>query len=204
MELKSKPMSTLPTLGLSLSPIIGTWSALPGPFPFPAPATLPHFRSNLPKYQQKATTAMAASPYVSCSDFVKDSCLLTFLAEKSIASASRFPGISPEIVLLELVLFLVHGREESEGILVYLASAEEREPDVWLKDDYRIAWLTVLYCANGRPTPWEWAFNQVVGGNPSKVIPQLVERARQHAVLGLPPKKSVVSVANVQAQEKRS
>jgi hypothetical protein len=157
-------------------------------------ATLP--RPNQLKKQQKATTAMVApSSPLSCSEFVKDGCLLTFLSKGSVASASRFPGIPPELVLLELLLLLVNGRLESEGILVYLAAAEDREPDVWLKDDYRIAWLTVLYSANGRATPWEWAFNQVIGGHPSKVIPQLVARDRKHLALELPPKKSVSSVA---------
>jgi hypothetical protein len=91
-------------------------------------------------------------------------------------------------------------------VSAFPTAAEQTEPDVWLRDDIRIAWLTVLYCANDRPTPWEWAFNAVVGGHPSKVIPELVARAEKHRVMGLPPKKSVVSdrKAKIRKQEREA
>jgi hypothetical protein len=133
---------------------------------------------------------------LSCSDFVTSGCILRYLSQKNLSFGAHLTAESsqpPCDLLLELIFLLVSGHALSERVLARLADAERSEPDVWLRDDIRIAWLTVLYCANGKPTPWEWAFNRVVGGQPSKVIPQLVERARKHAMLGLPPKKKSVS-----------
>lgn len=158
-------------------------------------------------HQQKATTAMVADCVYTCSDFVTDGCVLSHLLNANVVSAVRLAHGRAEdekALLFQLLLLLVTHREEVEHILAYLASAEQAEPDVWARDDYRIAWLTVLYCANSRPTPWAWAFNQVVGGHPSKVIPQLVERARKHAVLGLPPKKSAASIRSTPALKEKT
>lgn len=147
---------------------------------------------------QKSSAVMGSECVYRCSDFVTDTCVLSHLLNSNVVSAIRLGQGDPEqekAVLLELLFLLVFGRSKSERILAYLAVAEQGEPDVWLRDDYRIAWLTVLYSANGRPSPWDWAFNRVVGGHPAKVIPQLVARAREHVVLGLPPKKSSGSVS---------
>jgi hypothetical protein len=140
---------------------------------------------------------MGADCVYSCSDFVTDGCVLSYLLNSNIVSAVRLArGRRDEekALLLELLLLLVSGQSKSERVLAYLAGAEQAEPDVWLRDDIRISWLTVLYAANARPTPWVWAFNQVVGGHPSKVIPALVARAAKHVAMELAPKKSAASI----------
>lgn len=111
-----------------------------------------------------------------------------------LAECNTLPSSQTAEILFELLLLKVdRSKAQSERILSYLASAEQDEEDVWLRDDIRIAWITVLYAANDRPTPWEWAFNRVIGGHPSKVIPILVERRQKHAELALPPRKPVVN-----------
>jgi hypothetical protein len=169
-------------------------------------------RSNPPQVVQKAIKPMIAShcshSYAPvCSDFVTHGCILHFLATKNLDFGAHlsacFGQDETSDLVLELLFLLVASSEWSQRILVRLAEAENAEPDVWARDDYRIAWLTVLYCANGRPTPWEWAFNRVVGGHASKVIPQLVARAEKDRLLGLPPKKSVVSTRK-QTREKHA
>jgi hypothetical protein len=107
-------------------------------------------------------------------------------------------------LLLELLLVLVSEDRHTFAILDYLASAELAEEDVWLRDDIRIAWITVLYASQGRPNPWLWAFNRVVGGHPDKVIPQLVARRQKHEEMGLPPtppkKPASPVIANTKAK----
>lgn len=168
------------------------------------PAVQPFHRPNQPLYQKDPRKMLPHSSPVQgpvCSDFVTDGCVLGYLASKNLSSALDFPsrpnsGPNHSELLLELLLLLVSGSSFSERVLVRLAAAEQAEPDVWLRDDLRIAWLAVLYSANNRPTPWDWAFNRVIGGHPSKVIPQLVARLDKHAAMGLPPKKSAASTAS--------
>lgn len=94
-------------------------------------------------------------------------------------------------------------RVSVESILDYLTWAEANEPDVWLRDDYRIAWITVVKAARGELQPHFWATYAVLRTAPVKVWPNIV-RARK-AMLGslyysffadesLPPKKPSQSV----------
>lgn len=96
-------------------------------------------------------------------------------------------------------------RASTDSILDYLVSAEANEPDVWLQDDYRIAWITVQRASRGERSPHVSATYAVVGLHPDKVWPAIV--ARRKALLGaeyykffptagqrLPPKKPVQSV----------
>lgn len=146
-----------------------------------------------------SSTPNAVDFHPPCTDFVTHGCVLQFLASKNLELAATFTGRAQQdvpVLLLELLFLLVSGNSFSQRVLVRLAQAESTEPDVWLRDDIRIAWITVLNCANHKPTPWEWAFNTVIGGHPSKVIPQLVERVRKHAEMdlaALPPKRPSVS-----------
>ncbi len=86
-------------------------------------------------------------------------------------------------------------------VLSRLATAETEEPDVWLRDDLRIARLTVLYAATGEAvlcSPHVLASYAVLGLHPEKVWPAI--QARRIALCGplfqavAPPKKPAQSV----------
>jgi len=70
----------------------------------------------------------------------------------------------------------------SERVLVRLETAERKESDPWLRDDIRIAWITVLYASRGNPQPHIDATYQVLGIHPDKVWPAIC--ARRAALLG--------------------
>src|ERR1700688_3237260 len=95
----------------------------------------------------------------------------------------------------------------AERVLVYLENAERKEIDPWLRDDYRIAWITTRWARDGVPD-WSWhrdssphvaATYQVLRCHPDEVWPHIV--AQRKAKLGplyekvwgaeLPPKKPV-------------
>jgi hypothetical protein len=89
-------------------------------------------------------------------------------------------------------------------VLSRLEHAEARELCPHGRDDYRIAWITVLNAAEGVRDPFGAATYAVLGLHPSKVWPAIV--ARRKALLGpfyeefwgeaerrLPPKKPVQS-----------
>lgn len=81
-------------------------------------------------------------------------------------------------------------------ILAYLEQAEWKETDVWYRDDYRIAWLTILHCSEGIDQPWEYAFWRYLGKHPDKLIPELVYRHNLHRDIALPkPPQAVKPVA---------
>jgi hypothetical protein len=65
---------------------------------------------------------------------------------------------------------------KSESVLSYLAAAEELEPDVWLQDDIRIAWLTVLHAAAGVADAWGFSFWQFFGKTYPKALLAWAER----------------------------
>ena len=82
-------------------------------------------------------------------------------------------------------------------VLDRLSAAYDREVDVWLKDDIKIAFLTVVYANEegrvwgldnqGDPFgPWEYAFCVYLGKHPKKLIPFFVERAEKHRYLDIP------------------
>jgi hypothetical protein len=91
-------------------------------------------------------------------------------------------------LLLQLLLVLVSQDRQTFSILGYLASAEMREEDVWLRDDIRIAWITVLNAAQGSPIPHIEATYTVLGLHPDKVYPAIL--ARREALLGRPSPSS--------------
>lgn len=67
-------------------------------------------------------------------------------------------------------------------ILSRLETAERREVNPHLRDDYRIAWITVLYADRGFWEPHVAATYAVIGLHPDKVWAAMVERRR--AALG--------------------
>jgi hypothetical protein len=94
-------------------------------------------------------------------------------------------------LLLQCLLVLLAEDRQTLSILDYLASAELREEDVWLRDDIRIAWVTVLNASQGSQSPHIEASYRVLGLHPDKVWPAIL--ARREALLGRPspvsPKK---------------
>jgi hypothetical protein len=95
-------------------------------------------------------------------------------------------------------------------ILARLEYAEAHESNPHLQDDYRIAWITVLYAARGEPQPQVAATYAVLGLHPDKVWPAIV--ARRKAMLGAdydkffaehPPKKPVKSVTVREERQRR-
>ena len=85
----------------------------------------------------------------------------------------------------------------ADRVLARLEQRERKEIDPWVRDDIRIAWITVLYAARGESQPHVAASYQVLGLHPDKVWPAIV--ARRKTQLGryyeeffgeeLPPKK---------------
>ena len=78
----------------------------------------------------------------------------------------------------------------TERVLEYLESAQKKEIDPWLRDDYRIAWITTSWALEGVPE-WAWhadrgphaaATFQVLGCLPDQVWPFIV--SARHAKLG--------------------
>jgi hypothetical protein len=70
----------------------------------------------------------------------------------------------------------------AERVLVRLEAAEQKESDLWLRDDIRIAWITVLEASRGNPQPHIDATYKVLGIHPDKVWPAIC--ARRAAILG--------------------
>jgi len=70
----------------------------------------------------------------------------------------------------------------AERVLVRLEAAEQKESDLWLRDDIRIAWITVLEASRGNPQPHVDATYKVLGIHPDKVWPAILERRK--ALLG--------------------
>jgi hypothetical protein len=70
----------------------------------------------------------------------------------------------------------------SDRVLLRLEEAEAKETDPWMRDDIRIAWITVLYASRGNHQPHIDATYRVLGIHPAKVWPAI---ARRHeAILG--------------------
>lgn len=86
----------------------------------------------------------------------------------------------------------------AESVLCYLEVAEKKEFDPWLRDDIRIAWITVLEASRGNSQPHIDATYRVLGIHPDKVWPAIV--ARRKAILGravaLPHNKKQPMAAN--------
>jgi hypothetical protein len=73
----------------------------------------------------------------------------------------------------------------TDAVLEYLAKAEDLERDVWLQDDYRLAWTTVLYASRNQPDPWGFAYWMKYGVVPARGIPG--RDARYRMLLGIVP-----------------
>lgn len=83
-----------------------------------------------------------------------------------------------------------------ESILQYLSRAEWAEIDPWLRDDLRIAWLTVLYANRGAAEPFVLASYRVLGIHPDKLQAAIDDRRRSQlgrmydqVMLDLPARK---------------
>jgi hypothetical protein len=72
--------------------------------------------------------------------------------------------------------------ELTNRVLVRLETAEAKEPDPWMRDDIRIAWITTLYASQGNQQPHVDATYRVLGLHPDKVWPAIL--ARREAILG--------------------
>jgi hypothetical protein len=75
----------------------------------------------------------------------------------------------------------------TENVMSYLEKAEKKEIDPWLRDDYRIAWITTKWAQYGVPD-WSWlrqdtphaaATFQVLQCRPDEVWPRIVAKRRE-------------------------
>jgi hypothetical protein len=95
--------------------------------------------------------------------------VLSFKLE--VLRVTTFPALPPERHL-----------DLAERVLARLEAAEQKESDLWLRDDIRIAWITVLEASRGNPQPHIDATYKVLGIHPDKVWPAIC--ARRAAILG--------------------
>ena len=104
---------------------------------------------------------------------------------------------SRQFFFWELLLLQALREDFAERVLTFLARAESKTTDPWQADDYRVAWLTVLYAARGHANPWEFAFWGYYGKTLSKALIAWAERDAQTAIelerCSLPPKKPSAS-----------
>lgn len=68
-----------------------------------------------------------------------------------------------------------------ERVLARLAKLELKAPQ-GDRDDYRVAWITVLKASEGHPDPWRQAFWQYHGEQPETLIPFFEARAYLHSI----------------------
>jgi hypothetical protein len=66
----------------------------------------------------------------------------------------------------------------SGRVLARLEDCERTEIDPWLRDDFRIAWITVLFASRGNLQPHVDATYRVLGLHPEKVWPAMMERRK--------------------------
>jgi hypothetical protein len=133
------------------------------------------------------------SPIIRCTDkangLPNDNLRIPFVEIASnVTSFNDLDAYDSRTLLLQLLLVLVSQDRHTFAILDYLASAELREDDVWLRDDVRIAWITVLNASQGSPIPHVAATYAVLGLHPDKVWPAIL--ARREALLGKPSPSS--------------
>lgn len=96
----------------------------------------------------------------------------------------------------------------TEHVLVYLENAERKEINPWLRDDYRIAWITTNWSDRGIPdwflrdrsSAYVAATYQVLNCHPDQVWPNIVAARRRQLgnsyeqVWASSPKKPAKSV----------
>ncbi len=68
------------------------------------------------------------------------------------------------------------GLQFSDRILIRLVDAESRETDPWLRDDIRIARVTVGFARRGSPIPHIEASYAVLGVHPDQIWPRILAR----------------------------
>lgn len=97
-----------------------------------------------------------------------------------------------------------------ESILQYLSRAEWAEIDPWLRDDLRVAWLTVLLADRGERQPFVLASYRVLGIHPDKLQAAIDARRRSQlgrlydqVMLDLPAKKPTRSEKRTPATKRK-
>lgn len=96
----------------------------------------------------------------------------------------------------------------SGRILARLIEAEWQTTDAWVRDDCRIAYLTVLYASRGDRSPHVTGTYKVLGLHPDKIYGAIIERrkaqlGRFYELWNLPPKKPVESYRPAQQEQQR-
>jgi hypothetical protein len=66
----------------------------------------------------------------------------------------------------------------SRRVQAYLCLAESREPDVWLAEDYRQAWIAIALAEQGCPDPFVVASYRMYGLHPDRLWPAIIERRK--------------------------
>ena len=74
------------------------------------------------------------------------------------------------------------GDSLTERVLARLIQSEAHEPDVWLRDDYRQAFITLSLAAQNSPIPFVEASYIMYGLHPEKLYASIL--ARRSALLG--------------------
>lgn len=126
----------------------------------------------------------------------------------------EYPGY--KALLIELLWLIVDGNSHLLGAMDYIARQEAQESNAWLRDDYRIAWITCLFAARGYCDPQIAATYVVLGIHPLNVWPAIIARRQvllgpnyvvdpvtgeAEPVLNTPAKKSPASVVETNPNE---
>jgi hypothetical protein len=107
----------------------------------------------------------------------------TFQVRKFPAPAPSAPALSVESKALPLEWLLAPKSDTpTERALARIVQFEAHEPDVWLREDYRQAFITVALAAKGSPMPFVEASYIMYGLHPDKLWPAVL--ARRAALLG--------------------
>ena len=133
----------------------------------------------------------------------------TFQFRTSAQALTHHPAPSVESKALPLEWLLNPDKERSQvdRILARLMQAEAHETDVWLRDDYRQAFITVSFAAKGSAIPFVEASYLMYGLHPDKLYPAIL--ARRAALLGDRPdivqnKKPAHSVTQIPQTKERT
>lgn len=92
------------------------------------------------------------------------------------------PAVQSKALPLEWLLDPDKSSTLTDRILARLIQCEAHEPDVWLRDDYRQAFIAVSFAARGIPEPFVEASYVMYGLHPEKLYPAIL--ARRSALLG--------------------
>jgi hypothetical protein len=118
-----------------------------------------------------------------CSDFVNFTPPLSSLPPGELRSrAFALRRLNPKALALQWLLNPEKDKKFPERVLARLIQSEAHEPDVWLRDDYRQAFITLTLALKGNTMPFVVASYEMYGLHPDKVFPAIV--ARRKANLG--------------------